>query len=67
MKHKKLSPTELKKNSSHRVKKKKDFHLKCTNKILSLLKSPPPSTFLMPITKMEKNIPCAVFNQICQI
>ena len=47
MKHKKLSPTELKKKFEPSGEKKKDFHLKCTNKILSLLKSPPPITFLM--------------------
>lgn len=37
MKHKKLSPAELKKKfEPSGEKKKKDFHLKCTNKIFSL-------------------------------
>ena len=49
MKHTKVSPTEKKKNSSHRVKKKKDFHLTCTKKYLASLKIPnPPSVMVHP-------------------
>ena len=47
MKHKKLSPTELKKKIQPSGEKKTDFHLKCTKKILSLLQSQLPITFLM--------------------
>ena len=38
MKHMKVSPTEKKKKNSHRVKKKKDFHLTCAKKSLPSLK-----------------------------
>ena len=46
MKHTKVSSTEKKKNSSHRVKKKKDFRLTCKKKDPASLKIPnPPSLF----------------------
>ena len=45
MKHTKVSSTEKKKNSSHRVKKKKISALHVRKKILHLLKSPTPRHF----------------------
>ena len=45
MKHTKVSSTEKKKNSSHRVKKKKDFRLTCKKKDPASLKIPNPRHF----------------------